>query len=101
MIISSFIFTPGTYDAEFYELDSAIAEIAKATPGFIEAVSWVSKDGKHQNSVYYWESMDALMSFVKDKKHQEAKEKYARWYQGYKVEISEKLSSYGDGNYVG
>lgn len=99
VIISSFIFTPGNYDQEFYELDAAIADIAKQIPGFLDSTSWVSKDGKHQNSTYYWESMEALMVFVKDPKHQQAKQQYARWYQGYKVEISEKLSTYGDGNY--
>jgi hypothetical protein len=42
--------------------------------------------------------MDAVSVFARFPDHLEAKEKYAQWYEGYQIVISEVTASYGDGN---
>ena len=98
MIICQFIFEPGEYDAEFHELDSQIDDFARSLDGYQKTVRWVSLDGKLRNSVYYFESMDALTKLGRFEQHLVAKKNYAKWYKGYRIEISEAKHSYGDGN---
>lgn len=40
--------------------------------------------------------MDSLKAFASIPSHIEAKQKYAQWYLGYHVVISEVIKSYGD-----
>ena len=98
MILAQFIFEPGEYDAEFHELDGQIEAFANSLEGFIRTVRWVSVDGKIRNSVYYFESMDALTKLGRFEQHMVAKKNYAKWYKGYRIEISEVRHEYGDGN---
>lgn len=98
MIAAQFIFQPGTYDAEFHELDAAIEEAAAAIPGFLGTDKWYSKDGLRTNSVYYFESMADLTKLGRVTEHRDAKGKVSRWYDGYQVVVTEVIASYGDGN---
>jgi len=41
--------------------------------------------------------MEAVATFSRFPAHHEAKEKYAQWYDGYQVVISEVQATYGDG----
>ena len=94
---AQFIFRPGEYDAEFYELDDAIDAFAKSLRGYVGVDRWVSDDGDARNSIYYFrdrESMNALATFPS---HLAAKRDYARWYRGYQIVLSEVVGSYGDG----
>ena len=93
----SFIFRPGTYDAEFHRLDDAIAAVARRTDGFLGSETWVSRDGGTQNSIYYWSDLRHLHEFAQALEHREAKASYARWYDAYQVVISEIRAAYGDG----
>lgn len=97
MFSISFIFRPGAYDDEFHRLDSAIAEIAKGTEGFLGSEVWASRDGKTTNAVYYWSDLNRLRDFSQAVEHREAKANYSRWYEGYQVVVAEIRNVYGDG----
>jgi len=96
MYSAAFIWEPGTYDAEFNELNALIEAAAKAAPGYIGVEEWVSEDGKRRNATYYWQSLEGLEALSRNPTHIEAKQKYAQWYRGYHVVISEVIRSYGD-----
>ena len=98
MLLCQFIFEPGEYDAEFHELDASIEKYAQSLKGFVKTVRWVSLDGKLRNSIYYFEDQESLAQLARFENHIEAKKKYAKWYKGYRIEISEAKQSYGDGN---
>lgn len=97
MFAASFIFRKGTYDDEFHRLDAAIDAYAESLDGYLGVDRWFSEDGKAQNSIYYWRDMETLSVFSRFPDHLEAKEKYAQWYEGYQIVISEVTASYGDG----
>ena len=54
MICCSFVFEPGEYDQEFYELDSEIDEYARSLDGFIKTERWQSKNGAFINTMYFF-----------------------------------------------
>jgi hypothetical protein len=95
MIAVQFIFTQATYDDEFYQLDNSIAEFAKSLPGHVGVETWLSEDGKSQNSIYYFTNRDALAELAGFSDHLTAKSKVANWYSSYQVVVSEVLASYG------
>ena len=97
MFQCSFMFIPRARDDEFFLLDNAIASYAESLSGFLGSQSWFSEDKKKINAVYYFETMEAVRTFARFPTHQEAKEKYAQWYDGYQVVISEVQATYGDG----
>lgn len=97
MFAVSFIFTPGTYDEEFHRLDASIDAFAHSLPGYIGVDRWVSEDGNTKNSIYYWADMESVSTFARFPDHLEAKKKYASWYTGYQIVVSEVRASYGDG----
>jgi hypothetical protein len=47
--------------------------------------------------VYYFETQEALRAFSRDETHLEAKRQYTRWYEAYRVVISEVISSHSEG----
>lgn len=97
MFACSFIFKPGNYDDEFYRLDASIDEYAKSLDGYIGVDRWFSDDRSVKNSIYYWRDMESVSMFARFPDHLEAKENYAKWYDGYQIVISEVTASYGDG----
>jgi heme-degrading monooxygenase HmoA len=96
MFSAAFIWEPGTYDAEFNELNALIEGVATSTPGFLGVEEWKSEDGKRRNATYFWKDLESLQALAAHPKHIEAKKKYAQWYNGYHVVISEVVKSYGD-----
>jgi heme-degrading monooxygenase HmoA len=98
MFAASVIFRTGTYDDEFHRLDASIDAYAQSLEGYLGVDRWFSEDGKAQNSIYYWRDMESVSVFARFPDHLEAKEKYAKWYEGYQIVISEVTASYGDGN---
>jgi heme-degrading monooxygenase HmoA len=92
----AFIWEPGTYDAEFESLDAIIESIAISIPGYMGVDLWKSDDGKRRNTTYYWDSLESLKILSDHPTHLEAKRRYAQWYNGYHVVISEIVRSYGD-----
>lgn len=97
MFAAQFVFTPGTYTEQFYELDSSIDEFATSHPGFRGSEKWLSPDGTRQNSIYYWADRESLQEFARFPDHLVAKKRYLEWYDSYQVVISEVLAHYGDG----
>lgn len=97
MFSAQFIFKPGTYDDEFHRLDAEIEAYVATIDGYLGVERWVSPDQTTKNSIYYFETLDAVTELAKYPAHVEAKGQYQRWYDGYQIVISEVLRSYGDG----
>lgn len=97
MLSATFIFKPGQYDEEFHRLDAIIMDAALATPGYIGAERWWSEDRSERSVVYYFETQEALRAFSRDETHLEAKRQAKRWYDAYRVVISEVISSHSEG----
>jgi len=64
MFCAAFIWEPGSYDAEFNELNAIIDAVAKASPGFLGVEEWASDDGKRRNATCYRGNMDSLKAFA-------------------------------------
>jgi heme-degrading monooxygenase HmoA len=99
MFSAAFIWEPGTYNAEFNELNALIEAAATSTPGFLGVEEWRTDDGKRRNATYYWDSLESLKALSVHPKHIEAKRRYAEWYNGFHVVISEVVKSYGDSGF--
>jgi heme-degrading monooxygenase HmoA len=97
MIICQFIFKPGTYDEDFYNLDRQIDEYARALPGFVRVEMWFSADQTIKNASYTFETMADVQKLATYPQHLDAKRENARWYDGYRIIISEVTRTYGDG----
>jgi len=97
MYTSTFTFAPGAFDDEFHALDEEIARIAKSIPGYLGEESWENPSTGLISNVYYWETLDALQELVKHPVHVTAKERQARWLNGYQVVIAQVIDCYGDG----
>jgi heme-degrading monooxygenase HmoA len=92
----AFMWEPGTYDTEFETLDAIIESIAVSIPGYKGVDLWRSDDGKRRNTTYYWDNLESLKILSNHPTHLEAKRRYAQWYNGYHVVISQVIRSYGD-----
>ncbi len=101
MFSSTFIFAKGQWDDEFHRLDAAIAEAAKATPGYLGEESWENTSTGLISNVYYWDSLEALQTLMSHPTHLQAKSKQANWLVGYQVVISQVLRTYGDSKLAG
>ena len=97
MYSATFIFDKKQFDEKFYQLDQAIAEIAKQTSGYIGEETWENPETGRVSNVYYWQTMDGLYELMKHPKHLEAKAAQANWLNGYQIVISQVLRAYGDG----
>jgi heme-degrading monooxygenase HmoA len=96
MFSSTFIFAKKQYDAEFHALDAVIAQVAKTTPGYLGEENWENSATGLVSNVYYWDSLEALQQLMNHPSHLEAKQKQANWLNGYRVEISQVIRTYGD-----
>lgn len=97
MICCQFIFRPGTYDDDFHRLDGQIDDYARALPGFDRVEKWVSPDGDVVNAIYYFADRESIAQLARFPRHCEAKGQVQRWYEGYRIVISEISATYGDG----
>lgn len=97
MFCASFIWVPGSYDAEFHRLNDLIDQVALALPGYLGVESWQNEGCTRRCASYYWRDLETLRAFSTHPAHQEAKRRYAQWYNGYHIVISEVIRSYGDG----
>jgi len=67
--------------------------------------TWAKKLGRiHQMglfpTVYYWETLEALLALTQHPKHLAAKAAQGNWLDGYQVIISEIIKSYGDSKLI-
>lgn len=97
MYTSTFTFAPGQYDDAFHKLDAAIAEAARAIPGYLGEEAWENPATGLVSNVYYWETREAMDQLVRHASHLEAKRSQAQWLNGYQVVIAQVLGTYGDG----
>jgi heme-degrading monooxygenase HmoA len=97
MICCQFIFKPGTYDEEFHRLDAEIDEYARSLPGFDRAETWHSSEGDVVNAIYYFADRKSVAMLGRFPQHLEAKSQVKRWYDGYRIVVSDVRVSYGDG----
>jgi heme-degrading monooxygenase HmoA len=95
-ICVQFIFRPGTYDQEFHRLDGEIDAYARSLPGFHHTETWHSEDGL-VNAIYYFTDRKALAMLARYPQHREAKAQVDRWYDGYRIVVTEVTATYGDG----
>ena len=97
MICVQFIFKPGEYDDEFHRLDGQIDAFARNLPGFDRVESWQSPEGDVINAMYYFTDRESLSQLSRFPLHLEAKGQVQRWYDGYRIVVSEVSATYGDG----
>jgi heme-degrading monooxygenase HmoA len=98
MYSATFIFDKKQYDDEFYALDTAIAEAAKQTEGYLGEESWQNTETGRVCNVYYWCDLQSLQALINHPKHLEAKAQQANWLNGYQIVIAEVIRTYGDGS---
>jgi heme-degrading monooxygenase HmoA len=96
MYTSTFTFAKREFDDDFHALDQAIAELARAIPGYLGEESWENPATGLMSNVYYWESLESLQALMAHPAHLAAKQQQARWLQGYQVVIAQVIGSYGD-----
>lgn len=97
MYTSTFTFAKREFDNEFHALDHVIAQIARATPGYLGEESWENPANGLLSNVYYWQSMESLQALVQHPAHVDAKRRQQQWLAGYQVVIAKVVGSYGDG----
>jgi heme-degrading monooxygenase HmoA len=97
MICCQFIFKPGTYDEDFHRLDGEIDDFARNLPGFHHVETWLSPDGDVVNATYYFADRESVAQLGGLPQHREAKGQVARWYDGYRIVVSDVSATYGDG----
>ena len=95
MICVQFIFKPGTYDDEFHRLDSEIDAYARSLSGFDHVEIW-SGEGGLKNAMYYFAEQKDVALLARFPQHREAKGQVQRWYDGYRIVVTEVKATYGD-----
>ncbi|MBP6996034.1 MAG: hypothetical protein KBB39_07860 [Phycicoccus sp.] len=96
MICCQFIFKPGTYDDDFHRLDGQIDAHARSLAGFVKVETWSAPEAGLVNAIYYFEDMAAVRQLAQFPQHLEAKGQVARWYDGYRIVVSQITATYGD-----
>lgn len=97
VICCQFIFKPGTYDEDFHRLDQQIDDYARNLPGFDRVEKWLAPEGGVVNAMYYFADQKSVAHLARFPTHREAKGQVQRWYDGYRIVISEVKATYGDG----
>lgn len=97
MICCQFIFRPGTYDDDFYRLDQEIDAYARSLAGFDRVEKWLSPEGDVFNAIYYFTDRKSVAQLGRLPQHHEAKGQVHRWYDGYRIVVSDVRAIYGDG----
>jgi heme-degrading monooxygenase HmoA len=97
MYTATFTFAKRQYDDDFHALDAAIAEAARAIPGYRGEQSWENTATGLISNVYYWDTLEALQQLMALPLHGQAKRQQARWLDGYQIEVAQVLRSHGDG----
>jgi heme-degrading monooxygenase HmoA len=96
-ICCQFIFKPATYDDDFHRLDGQIDRFARSLPGFERVETWRAPEDGLVNAIYYFADQESVAQLARFHQHREAKGQGDRWYDGYRIVISEITATYGDG----
>jgi antibiotic biosynthesis monooxygenase (ABM) superfamily enzyme len=97
VICVQFVFKPGTYDEDFHQLDRQIDAYARSLPGFVRTETWHQPEKGLVNAIYYFDGKGALAQLASFPTHREAKGRVHRWYDGYRIVVTEVTATYGDG----
>jgi hypothetical protein len=97
VICCQFIFKPGTYDDDFHRLDGQIDAYAQSLAGFERVEKWIAPEGNVVNAIYYFADKESVAELARYPRHREAKGQVQRWYDGYRIVVSEISATYGDG----
>ena len=73
------------------------SQYARSLPGFETAETWHAAEGGVVNAIYYFNDKGSVAQLAAFPKHREAKGQVQRWYDGYRIIISEVTATYGDG----
>ena len=101
MICCQFIFKPGTYDDDFHRLDAQIDQYARSLPGFEKVEKWLAPAGGVVHAIYYFADKKSVARLAQFPQRCEAKGQVQRWYDGYRIVISEITATYGDNRLPG
>ncbi len=101
MVCCQFIFQPGSYDDDFHRLDAQIDAYARSLPGLVRGETWHAPEGGAVNAVYYFADRESVARLARFPQHREAKGQVERWYDGYRIVVSEVTATYGDGRLPG
>jgi len=96
VICCSFVYKPGDYDDDFHRLDGQIDHFARSLPGFDRVESWKSPDGTLNNAMYFFTDMASVRQLATFPTHLQAKTQVGRWYDGYRIVVSEVTATYGN-----
>lgn len=96
MICVQFIFKPGTYDDDFHRLDGQIDDFARSLPGFDRVETWHAAEGGIVNAMYYFRDQASVAQLARFPEHLKAKGQVQRWYDGYRIVVTEVKATYGD-----
>jgi hypothetical protein len=97
VIRCQFIFKPATYNDEFHRLDDQIDRYARSLPGFVKLETWQAPESDVVNAIYYFTDPKSVALLARFPQHREAKDQVQRWYDGYRIVISEVTATYGNG----
>ena len=70
---------------------------ASGLPGFDRVEKWLSPEGDVVNAMYYFADRQSVAMLGRFPQHREAKGQVARWYDGYRIVVSDVRATYGDG----
>lgn len=96
MICCQFIFQPGEYDEDFDRLDGQIDAFARSLPGFVRVETWVSRDTRIVNACYFFADAASVRELARFPEHRQAKAQSKRWYDRYRIVMTEVTAEYGD-----
>jgi heme-degrading monooxygenase HmoA len=97
MYTATFTFAKRAFDDEFHALDQVIAEAARGLPGYLGEESWDNAATGLVSNVSYWQTLEALQALMQHPAHGAAKQRQARWLDGYQVVVARVVDAYGDG----
>ena len=61
-----------------------------------KAETWVAPESGTVNAIYYFADTQSVAQLARFPQHREAKGQVQRWYDGYRIVISEITATYGD-----
>jgi hypothetical protein len=77
-------------------LDKQIDHFARALPGFVLVEIWSAPQAGTINAIYYFNNRESVAQLARLPAHREAEGQVQRWYDGYRIIISEVTATYGD-----
>ena len=84
-------------DDGFHRLDALIEQYVRSLRGFVRVETWNAAEVVLVNAIYYVSDRKSLAQLARFPRHCEAEGQIERWYEGYRIVISEVTAIDGDG----